>query len=205
MLTFVCCFFALFLNQLFSRQWIGCLKWVGFILSCLWFWSVYEKFRTEMGFEFTHGDRIGAAVRRLKQSATLAIFWQNANNAVYSALVFFLVLPNLSNILNELKCTHLCEPFFGSFFSNWMLSRHWVCCSEWGAGISACLNFRSLPKMVPTEMGFKPTHGHRIRLAVQRLNQWAALPVFIDKSQKLLSIPHFCFSLHYQVCLMSWN
>ena len=94
---------------------------------------------------------------------------------------------------------------FWQFFSNWMLSRHWVCCSEWGAGISACLNFRSLPKMVPTEMGFKPTHGHRIRLAVQRLNQWGALPVFMDKRQKLLSIPHFCFSLHYQVCLLSWN
>ena len=71
---------------------------------------------TELGFEFTHGDRIGAAVPRLKHSATLAFFDKNQNNAVYSALVFFLELPDISNILNELECTHLCELIIRSFF-----------------------------------------------------------------------------------------
>ena len=71
---------------------------------------------TEMGFEITHGDRIGAAVPSLNHSATLAIFWQNQNNAVYSALDFFLVLPDISNILNELECTHICELIFSSSF-----------------------------------------------------------------------------------------
>ena len=71
---------------------------------------------TEIGFEFTHGDRIGAAVPRLKLSATLAIFWQNQNNALYSAPVFFLVLPDMSNFLNELECTQLCEFFVRSFY-----------------------------------------------------------------------------------------
>ena len=180
MLTFVCCIFALFLNQLFSRQWIGCLKWVGFISSCLWFWSVYEKIRTEMGFEFTHGDRIGAAVPRLKLSATLAIFLTKHKQCCLYCSCLFLSIAKFIQHPERIKVYSPLWASFWQFFSNWMLSRHWVCCSEWGAGISACLNFRSLPKMVPTEMGFKPTHGHRIRLAVQRLNQWAALPVFID-------------------------
>ena len=70
---------------------------------------------TEIGFEFTHGDHIGAAVPRLKHSAALAIFWQNQNNAVYSALVFFLVLQDISNILNELECAHICPLFFRTF------------------------------------------------------------------------------------------
>ena len=71
---------------------------------------------TEMDFKFTHENRIGAAVPRLKHSATLAISWQNQNNAVYSALVFFLVFPVLSNILIELECTYLREINIRSFF-----------------------------------------------------------------------------------------
>ena len=71
---------------------------------------------TEMGFEFTHGDRIGAAVPRLKHSVTLAIFSQNQSNAVFSAVVFSLVLPDISNFFNELECTHLCELIIRSFF-----------------------------------------------------------------------------------------
>ena len=178
---------------MFSRHWIWCLKRGAYSSACVSFGSLPKMYPTEMGFEFTHGDRIGAAVPRLKQSATLAIFWKNANNAVYSALVFLLKLPNFSNILNELKCTRLFELLSGSF-SIWMLSRHWVCCSEWAAGISAWLSFRSLPKMISTEVGFEPTHGNRIGLAVQRLNHSATLSLFIDKSQKLLSILHFSLS-----------
>ena len=184
---------------MFSRQWICCLKWGACISTCVSFGSLPKMYPTEIGFEFTHGDLIGAAVPRLKQSATLAIFWQNQNNAVYSALVFFLVLPDMSNILYELECTHLCELLSGSFL-NWLLSRHWVCCSDWGACNSALLSFGALPKRIPTEMGFEPTQGNRIGLAVQRRNHSA-----IDKSQKLLSIVHFSLSLHYQICPTSWN
>ena len=94
---------------------------------------------------------------------------------------------------------------YPQFFSSRLLSRHWVCCSEWGVCNSICLSFASLPKRIPTAMGFEPTHGNRIGLAVQRLNHSATLSLFIDKSQKLLSILHFSFSLHYQICPTSSN
>ena len=94
---------------------------------------------------------------------------------------------------------------YPQFFSNWLLSRHWVCCSEIGVCNSTCLIFGSLPKRIPTAMGFERTHGKSFGLAVQRLSHWATLSLFIDKSQKLLSILHFSFSLHYQICPTSSN
>ena len=175
---------------MFSRHWIWCLKRGAYSSACVSFGSLPKMYPTEIGFEFTHGDHIGAAVPRLKQWAALAIFWQNQNNAVYSALVFFLVLPDISNILNEFTFV----SYFFAVFTNWLLSRHWVCCSDWGACNSAYLCFRSVPKRIPTEMGFEPTNGKRIGIAVQRLDHSATLALFIDKSQKLLSILLLSFS-----------
>ena len=182
---------------MFSRHWIWCFKKGAGISACVSFRSLPKMLPTEMAFEFTHGDRIGAAVPRLKQSATLAIFWQNANNALYSALVLLLKLPNFSNILNELKCTRLFELLSGSF-SIWMLSRHWVCCSEWGAGISAWLSFGSRPKIFPTEMVLESRARDSIGVAVQSLNHSAILQPSFDKSQTMLSVLHLTFfALHY--------
>ena len=46
----------------------------------------------------------------------IAIFWEKPEIAVYSAPVFFLVLPDISNILNELECAHICLLFFRTFY-----------------------------------------------------------------------------------------
>ena len=83
--------------------------------------------------------------------------------------------------------------YLSAVFSNRLLSRHRVCCPEWDACKSACLSFGSPPKRVPTKMGFELTHGNCIGLAVQRLNHWATLSLFIDKSQKIAVFSGFLF------------
>ena len=91
-----------------------------------------------MGFEPTHGDRIGLAVQRLNHSATLS-----QSYAVRGL------------------CDLFCNVSFLIAFANNNCS--WDC---------------RLPppyEKIPSGMGFEPTHGDRIGLAVQRLNHSATL------------------------------
>ena len=91
-----------------------------------------------MGFEPTHGDRIGLAVQRLNHSATLS------------------QCPAVRD-LRDLSCN---VSFLIAFANN-----------------KCFWSFRLPPpyEKVPTGMGFEPTHGDRIGLAVQRLNHSATL------------------------------
>ena len=108
-----------------------CLKWVAFISSCLWFRSLLEKIRTEMGFESTHGNRLGLAVRRLNHSANLAMFIDKSQNLLSILHLFFSLhyqsCPTSSNL-----SAHISLLFFRTFL-NQMFSRHWICCLTWGA------------------------------------------------------------------------
>ena len=91
-----------------------------------------------MGFEPTHGDRIGIAVQRLNLSATLSQSY---------------VVEGLRDLF--------CNVSFLIAFAN-----------------NNCFwNFQLPPpyEKIPTGMGFEPTHGDRIGLAVQRLNHSATL------------------------------
>ena len=68
-----------------------------------------------MVFEFTAGDRVGVAVQSLNHSAILSPLVDKSEKiAVYSALLFFFVFPDLSNIF-QLECAHLCQ-FISHFF-----------------------------------------------------------------------------------------
>ena len=91
-----------------------------------------------MGFEPTHGDRIGLAVERLNHSTTLS-----QSSAVRG--------------LRDLSCN---VSFLIAFANNHCF---------W--------NFLLRPQYgkIPTVMGFEPTHGDRIGLAVQLLNHSATL------------------------------
>ena len=176
---------------MFSRHWICWLKWGASISACVSFGSLPNIFPIEIGFEITHGDHIGAAVPRLKHWAVLAIFWQNQNNAVYSALVFFLVLPDISNILSELECTHLCELFVRSFYELVVIKT-----------LSLLLRLKCLSSSVfkfpvavqkDSDRGKIRTH-ERKAYWIQRLDHLATLSLFFEKSQKLLSILLLSFS-----------
>ena len=110
--------------------------------NCFWNFRLptpYEKVPTGMGFEPTHGDRIGLAVQRLNHSATLS-----QCSAVRG--------------LRDLSCN---VSFLIAFANN-----------------NCFWNFRLRSQYggkIPTVMGFEPTHGDRIGLAVQRLNHSATL------------------------------
>ena len=91
-----------------------------------------------MGFESTHGDRIGLEVRRLNHSATVS--YLSAARGL---------------------CHLFCNVFFLIAFAN-----------------NSCFwNFGLPPQYeeTPTVMGFEPTHGDRIGLAVRRLSHSVTL------------------------------
>ena len=157
-----------------------------------------------MGFEPTHGDRIGLAVQRLNHSATLSQSSAVRGLCDLFCNVFFLIAfanncfwnfglppqyekipkvmgsepthgdriglqvqrPNHSATLSQSSIDRglrdlFCNVFFLIAFAN--NNRFW--------------NFRLPPQYekIPTGMGFEPTHGDRIGLAVQRLNHSATL------------------------------
>ena len=135
----------------------------------------------------------------------IAIFWEKPEIAVYSAPVFFLVLPDISNILNELECAHICLLFFRTFL-NQMFSRHWVCCSEWGACNSACLSFASLP----SPKGFRQRWDSNPRTETvldYQSNVLTTRPPCRYLLTKAKNCCLFCisFSLLYQICPTSSN
>ena len=170
-----------------------CLKWVAFISSCLWFRSLPEKIRTEMGFESTHGNRLGLAVRRLNHSANLAMFIDKSQNLLsilhLSFSLHYQSFPTSSNL-----SAHISLLFFRTFL-NQMFSRHWICCLTWGAFISARVNFLSPPKMFLAEMVLESRARDSIGVAVQSLNHSAILQPSFDKSQTMLSVLHLTFLL----------
>ena len=186
---------------MFSRHWIWCLKWRACISACVSFWSLPKMFPTEMVFDSRARDRIGVAVQSLNDSAILQPSFDK-NQTMLSVLHLTFLLC-ITKFVQHLRIG-VCSPssvYFALFFEiDVFYSRQGFCCLKWVACISSCLCFRSVPKRIPTEMGFEPTHGNRIRFPDQRLNHSATLSVFFDKSQKLLSVLHFCVSLHYHVC-----
>ena len=133
----------------------------------------------------------------------VAIFWERPKIAVYSAPVFFSIVGYIQHPHRIRVCSYLYVVFprFSEPDVFWTLSL----LLRMSACHPACLSFRWLSKRIPTEMGFEPTHGNRIGLAVQLLNHSATLSMFLYKSQNLLSILHFPFSWHYQVCPTSSN
>ena len=105
-----------------------------------------------MGFEPTHGDRIGLAVQRLNHSATLSMGIGR----------YWFLLSTSSN--DETSDVFLFTE---------------SCCKCWFLHFSYAR--RVFSSKNTTEMGFEPTHGDRIGLAVQRLNHSATLSVRIGR------------------------